>query len=242
MIASAFACRVPEILVERLAIQPAIGVEARPIEKTCLARRTRLSNGIFPAAIAIAAALAPAIGSAQETGSWLVRTRAVHLDSVNKDHTDLGANLRINNKWLPELDVSYFFTPNIAAELVLTYPQRQTVYSNGTDIGRFKHLPPTLTAQYHFTELPGFRPYLGVGVNYTNISSVKVLDGAANLKRSSFGLAAQVGVDVPLTNGWLLNLDVKKVQIKTDVRVGGTNHGSFKLDPVLVGIGVGRRF
>jgi outer membrane protein len=180
---------------------------------------------------------------AQE-GPWLVRLRAVYLDSANKDNTDLGANLTINNRWIPELDISYFFTPNIAAELVLTYPQKQTVYSNGTEIGSFKHLPPTLTVQYHFTGIQGFRPYVGAGLNYTNISSVDLLGGGANLKRNSYGLAAQIGADVPLGNGWLLNVDVKKVQIKTDVLVGATedNHGSFKVDPWLIGVGFGKRF
>jgi len=85
---------------------------------------------------------------------------------------------------------------------------------------------------------------VGAGLNYTNISSVDLLGGAANLKRSSFGLAAQIGADVPLGNGWLLNLDVKKVQIKTDVLVGASeaNAGTFKIDPWLIGVGVGKRF
>lgn len=220
-------------------IVPVLDHPAPQLSRRPLAGRSR---ALFAATVAAAAALAPAVGAAQDAGSWLVRVRAVHLDSVNKDNTDLGANLTINNKWLPELDISYFLTPNIAAELVLTYPQKQTVYSNGTDIGSFKHLPPTLTAQYHFTGFAGFRPYLGAGVNYTNISSVNLLGGAANLKRNSFGLAVQAGIDVPVGNGWLLTLDVKKVQIKTDVLVGGVNHGSLKLDPVLVGVGVGKRF
>jgi outer membrane protein len=145
---------------------------------------------------------------------------------------------------LPEVDISYFFTPNVAAELILTYPQKQTVNSKavGGDIGSFKHLPPTLSVQYHFTELPGFRPYVGVGVNYTNLSEVKILNGAVNLKRNSYGLAAQVGADVPLGGGWLLNVDVKKVQIGTHVYLSGVDKGSFKVDPLLLSVGVGLRF
>jgi outer membrane protein len=177
-----------------------------------------------------------------DTGSWLVRGRAVHLDSANKDSTGLG--LTIDNKTLPEVDISYFFTPNLAAELILTYPQKQTVNSKavGGDIGTFKHLPPTLTVQYHFTGLPGFRPYIGAGVNVTNISDVKILNGAVNLKRNSYGLAAQIGVDVPLGGGWLLNVDVKKAQIGTKVYLSGVDKGDFKVDPLLVGVGVGLRF
>jgi outer membrane protein len=177
-----------------------------------------------------------------DTGSWLVRARAVHLDSANKDSTGLG--LSINNKTLPEVDISYFFTPNLAAELILTYPQKQTVNSTvvGGDIGTFKHLPPTLTLQYHFTGLPGFRPYVGAGLNYTNISDVKILNGAVNLKRNSYGLAAQIGADVPLGGGWLLNVDVKKAQIGTNVYLSGADKGKFKVDPLLVSVGAGLRF
>lgn len=193
-------------------------------------------------ALVAVAALAPTLASAQDSGNWLIRARAVHLDSANKDDTGLG--LTINNKWLPEVDITYFFSPNIAAELILTYPQKQTVYSNGTEIGSFKHLPPTLTAQYHFTGLGAFRPYVGLGLNYTNISSVDLLGGGANLKRNSYGLAAQIGADFPVGGGWLLNVDLKKVQIGTDVLVGATetNAGSFKVDPLLISVGFGKRF
>jgi outer membrane protein len=194
------------------------------------------------AALSLAIA-APAVqAQATDAGNWLIRARAVHLDSANKDGTGLG--LTINNKTIPEVDISYFFSPNLAAELILTYPQKQTVNSTvvGGDIGTFKHLPPTLTVQYHFTGLGGFRPYVGAGLNYTNITDVKILDGAVGLKHNSFGLAAQVGVDIPMGNGWMVNVDVKKVQIKTSVYLEGADQGKFKVDPTLVGIGIGKRF
>jgi len=192
-------------------------------------------------ALAAAGTLAAALpAQAQDTGNWIVRARAVQLNSANKDST--GLSLTINDKTLPEVDISYFFSPNLAAELILTVPQKQTVSSAGTPIGTFKHLPPTLTAQYHFTGLGGFRPYVGAGLNYTNISSVSILNGAVGLKHNSFGLAVQAGVDVPVGGGWLLNLDVKKAQIGTTVYVGGADKGSFKVDPTLVGIGLGKRF
>jgi len=176
---------------------------------------------------------------AQDTGNWLVRARALRLDSANKDATGLG--LTIDNKTFPEVDISYFLTPNFALELVLTYPQKQKVFSNGSEIGSFKHLPPTLTAQYHFTALPGFRPYVGAGVNVTNISDVKILNGAVGLKHTSTGLAAQLGADIPV-GGWLLNVDLKKVQIKTNVYLNSVDRGEFKVDPTLFSIGIGKRF
>lgn len=180
-----------------------------------------------------------------QDGKWMVRARAVHLDSANKDST--GLDLSVNNKMIPELDISYFFTPNFAAELILTYPQKHDVRAGGAKIGSLKHLPPTLLAQYHFTQLGAFKPYVGVGINYTRFSSVKfdpAVDAALNpsVKKNSFGPALQIGFDYALDKNWSINFDVKKVYIKTDVRSFGTKVGTFKVDPVLVGVGLGYRF
>ena len=196
--------------------------------------------------IALAAFAAIPAAQAQDSGNWLIRARALYLDSSDKDSTGFG--LSINNKTFPEVDISYFFSPNLAAELVLTYPQKQTIHSTvvGADIGSFKHLPPTLSLQYHVTGLGSFRPYAGIGVNYTNLSAVSFNSNVAalklGLKHNSVGLSVQVGVDVPIGGGWLLNADVKKVQIDTTVYSNGASVGKFKVDPVLASIGVGKRF
>lgn len=180
-----------------------------------------------------------------QDGKWMVRARAVHLDSANKDSTPL--DLSVNNKMIPELDISYFFTPNFAAELILTYPQKHDVRAGGAEIGSLKHLPPTLLAQYHFTNLGAFKPYVGAGINYTRFSSVKfdpAVDATLNpsVKKNSFGPALQIGFDYALDKNWSINFDVKKVYIKTDVRSFGTKVGTFKVDPLLVGVGLGYRF
>lgn len=183
--------------------------------------------------------LACGTASAQQAeGPWMVRVRALHLDSANKDST--GLNLSVNNKWMPDIDVSYFFSQNLAAELVLSVPQKHTLSSGDTAIGSLKHLPPTLMLQYHHG-MAGFKPYVGVGLNYTRFSSVHAPAGV-DIDRNSFGAALQVGVDIPLQNNLYLNLDLKKVYIGTDVSAGGVKVGTFKVDPVLFGVGVGWRF
>ncbi|MCM2345640.1 OmpW/AlkL family protein [Acidovorax soli] len=190
-------------------------------------------------AVAVLCALTSGAAFAQQAESpWLVRVRAVHLDSANKDSTGLG--LSVNNKTIPEVDITYFFNKNVAAELVLTVPQKHDVRSNGTNIGTLKHLPPSLLLQYHF-DAPGFKPYVGAGVNYTRFSSLN-LPAGVDIDRNSWGGALQVGVDIPLTKNLSLNFDVKKVYIKTDVFAGGAKAGTFKVDPVLVGVGLGWRF
>lgn len=197
-----------------------------------------MKSPLLVAALCTLLTTAACAQSANAEGPWLVRARAVHLDSANGDSTPLA--LSINNKWLPELDISYFFTPHIAAELVLTVPQKQTLSAGGTAIGSFKHLPPTLTLQYHAPQA-GFTPYVGAGLNYTRLSAVD-LPAGVTVDRNSFGPALQVGVDIPVAKNLVLNVDLKKVYIRTDVAAGGAKLGTFKVDPVLFGIGLGWRF
>jgi len=182
--------------------------------------------------------------AAQES-PWLVRARAVNLQMANDTTGVVNAlNVNVNDKTIPEVDITYFINKNVAAELVLTVPQSQTVYAGSASLGTFKHLPPTLTLQYHFTDLGAYKPYVGAGLNYTKISSVDLKNGSTvlQLDSHSFGAALQAGVDFALDKQWSLNLDVKKVYIKTDVYAAGASLGTLKLDPVLLGVGVGYRF
>jgi outer membrane protein len=183
---------------------------------------------------------------AQEPSPWLVRARAVRIDTADKSDPVGGAGasdrITVSDKTIPEIDISYFFTRNIAAELILTYPQKHDVYLDGANIGSFKHLPPTLTLQYHFLPGASFDPYLGAGVNYTRISSVHLLDGAGDLENDSLGLALQAGVDYHIDQHWSLNFDIKKLQLRSDVLVGGETVSKVKVDPYLIGVGVGYRF
>lgn len=61
------------------------------------------------AALTLAAASAAPAMAQQAEGPWLVRVRAVNIDPANQDNT--GLDLSINSKVIPELDISYFFTP-----------------------------------------------------------------------------------------------------------------------------------
>lgn len=195
--------------------------------------------------IAAAVGMLVAGSVAAQESPWLVRVRAVHLDMKNSGNTATTSALTVDDKMIPELDISYFFTKNIAAELILTVPQKQHVYLNGADKGTFKHLPPTLTVQYHFTDLNGFKPYVGAGLNFTKIGNENITVSTANdtsLSNDSVGGALQAGVDIPLTKQVSLNIDVKKVYIKSHVYVGVTDVGTLKLDPVVFGVGVGYRF
>lgn len=209
-----------------------------------------LAGSLSSTALAQSTDLPPA------AGNWMVRLRAVNLTAANKSDPvpalAIPADaIQINNKVLPELDVSYFFTPNVASELILTYPQQhdvtvmQSALGGPTKIGSFRHLPPILTLQYHFTPASRFKPYVGAGINYTRISNVDLhVPGVGNLdmSRNSIGPALQVGFDYRLTERLYFNVDLKKTWISADVKLAGQTISKVKVDPWLLGIGLGYRF
>lgn len=203
-------------------------------------------------ALMVMAAGSVSTAAQADEGSWLVRARAVRLHMADQSEAipSLGVPsdaIQANEKTIPEIDITYFFTKNIAAELILTVPQKQDVTLSGAKIGTFKHLPPTLTVQYHFLPDGMVRPYVGAGVNYTRISSVALNVpgvGDLDLESSSLGGALQVGVDVKVADNLFVNLDVKKVWISSDVMLKSTGAkvSSVTLDPIAFSVGIGYRF
>ena len=206
--------------------------------------RKTISRATVAALATVAGLALPCAAMAQST-PWLVRLRAVNLDSDNKVST--GLNLSVNNKVYPSLDISYFFTPDVALELALTTPEKHDIRSSGARIGELKQMQSNLSLQYHFTQLDAFKPYVGVGMNYTRFSGVS-FDSATEaalqprLDSGDWGASVQLGFDYVITKNTYLNFDVKKVQMRTDVKSFGTKVGEFKVDPWLVGLGVGWRF
>ncbi len=214
----------------------------------------RSTKGLLVLAIASAALAAP--GAFAADGPLMVRVRAVNLDMENKSDAIPALAvpsdaIRASDKTIPEVDISYFIGRNIAAELVLTVPQKHDVEVTQSAIGAFKagtfkHLPPTLTLQYHFLPDGRFRPYVGAGVNYTRFSSVNLaVPGVTplRLENDSWGGALQAGFDVKLTENLFVNLDVKKIRINTDIKDDAGNVVShLKADPLAIGVGLGWRF
>jgi outer membrane protein len=203
----------------------------------------------------VLAALAAQSAVADE-GPFEVRIRAIYLDPANKSDAIPALAvpedaIHINSKTLPEIDFEYFFTPVWSSELILTYPQSQTVtveksaLGGPVDIGTFKHLPPILTGKYNFNPTGDFRPYLGVGVNFTLLSDVRLAVpgvGALELSRTSVGPAAQGGFDYRLAEHWFANVDVKWAMLRADVKLDSAKVSRVDVDPLLFGVGVGYRF
>lgn len=186
-----------------------------------------------------------------KAGDWVVRARALNV-RPSEDASITGAvtgnTININDSFVPELDVSYFVTNNIAFELIaaVTPHEARTKTSSAgpLDIGDVWLLPPTLTAQYHFTDLGKFKPYLGAGVNYTHFFGADEGTSVTSAKYGdSFGPALQAGIDYMVDERWLLNMDVKKIWINTDAKFnGGAIRADVDIDPWVIGVGFGYKF
>lgn len=228
----------------------------------------------------IAAAFAPSLAMAEQ-GDWVVRLRAAHISPDEDSNLTaftappgggarLDGELRVDNNTIPELDISYYVTKNIALELILALGSKHDVkltnsLLNGAstpglneNLGEVNVLPPTLTVQWHFNPDQMIDPYVGAGVNYTRFLDKNLrhkgtggvaTGGAIDVDRNSFGLALQAGVDINLKDGWLINADVKKLWIDTDVHFSRGDGlfpkqkiDSLDIDPWVIGFGVGKRF
>lgn len=197
-----------------------------------------------------AAPLAPIM---TQWSPWMIRGRALAVipqeDAKLKlgGAPILGGDVDISNSVVPELDISYFFTKNIAVELILGVTPHNVKGAGalaGARIGSAWLLPPTLMLQYHFTDLSAFKPYVGVGVNYTVFFNEKAKGGFTSFDlKDSFGVALQVGFDYMLDKNWGINFDVKKIFLEPKVKVNnGLIAGKVKIDPWLIGTGVTYRF
>lgn len=230
-------------------------------------------NKLLLAVLSIATATP--VTALAEAGDWVVRARVAHISpnedselgkTVNKNIAPVmnpSAELDVKSNTIPEIDISYYFTNNIAAELILALGTRHDVYIKGDaggvignqKLGSVNLLPPTLTAQWHFNPDQMIDPYIGAGVNYTlkldrhaRGTQGAIAGEKIKIDSHSFGYALQAGVDVNLKDGWLINADVKYINIETDVRLRSAITGrwtkvdSLDINPWVFGIGVGKKF
>ncbi|MEQ1592158.1 MAG: OmpW family outer membrane protein [Thiobacillaceae bacterium] len=187
----------------------------------------------------LAVALIAAIPTAVQAENWMMRVRALDIVPDVKTSPTV-AGLDVSDEWTPEVDFTYFITPNIGMELILA-TQRHEVTLGGASLGKLNHLPPTLTVQYHFNPTPTIKPYIGAGLNYTTFYNVDLAPGLT-VDKHSFGGALQAGVDIAVTQNGYINLDVKKIWIETEVRNGGVKLTDLGINPIVWGIGYGFRF
>ncbi|GGY99840.1 OmpW family protein [Pseudoduganella plicata] len=215
--------------------------------------------------LVLAAALGAAAGaSAQAKGDWTVKVGVNRIDP-KVESGDVGApalpgtRADVGPDTKPILNIGYFITDNIAAELDLGAPYRHDLFGAGAIAGTGKLgtadvLPPTLFAQYRFFGKDAvFRPYVGLGVTYAyfrrergsaQLTSVLNTGGAPSTfsLKAKGAISAQVGASLRLNERWSIDGGVIKTKLKTVASYSTGQTQAIRLDPVAVNIGLTFRF
>ena len=191
--------------------------------------------------LAAAAALFTATPAlAQQAGDWTFGLGA-HVVSPKSDNGSLAGgafDADVGNNWRPTFTGEYFFRDNWGIEVLASLPFQHDIELNGVKAGSTKHLPPTVSLQYHFAGSEKVKPFIGAGVNYTLFFSQDTtgpLAGADLDLDNSFGLALHGGLDFAVGTNKFVRLDARWIDIDTDVKVNGASVGTVNIDPMVYG-------
>lgn len=186
-----------------------------------------------------------------QAGDFLIRARAIGVipQDTSSRISVIGGHVNVTATPAPEVDLSYFITDHIAAELIAASTRheitaRDTALGN-LDVASTYILPPTLTFQYHFLPRGFIDPYVGAGLNVSFWYDTNPAGGAVTKVglRTVAGPALQAGFNVKLGGGLFANFDVKQIFIEPEARIdGGAIVAKTHLDPTVVGAGIGLRF
>jgi outer membrane protein len=206
-----------------------------------------MKHSIWVAGAAAIALCCPVSASAVEK-PWLVHVRGIAVIPDESASVSIGGDVEIGDAFVPEIDISYFFARDWSVELIAATSPHEVKHSSGLDLGNAWVLPPTLTVKYHLPVDGPIHPYVGAGVNYTTFWNIDDPAGLDMDYSDSWGWALQAGVEIDLGDNWSFNIDVKKIDIDTDVTIrnAATNAviatADVDIDPLVVGIGFGYRF
>ena len=188
----------------------------------------------------------------KSAGTFMVGVRALGIIPENNgSSTSIGGHVSATGQAAPELNISYFFTDNIAAEIIAASTRHNIRLGDtalgGVDAGSAWVLPPTLTLQYHFFPHEKFSPYIGVGVNATFFYATS---GSGPLVSkltldNRIGGVFEAGLDYNIVGHWFANFDVKQILVSTrahaDTALGPVT-AKTDLDPLVIGAGIAYRF
>lgn len=179
---------------------------------------------------------------AQSRGDWALGL-GVHQVNPKSDNGRLAGGtlpLEIDSDTKPTVSLEYFVYDNLGVEVLAAWPFEHDIDIQGLGrVGSTKHLPPTLTLQYHFNSAGRVSPFVGAGLNYTTFFSEKTTGALAgsDLKLGdSWGLAAHIGVDVAVTRQSAIRVDARWMDIDSKVRLDGADLGTAHIDPLTYGV------
>lgn len=203
---------------------------------------------LSPTLLAIAVACFALPAAAQSAGDWTLAIGAGHVNpkSDNGSLADGTLDVDIGSSTRPTIAFEYFIRDGLGIEVLAATP-----FSHGIDIdgmgkvGSTKHLPPTVSLQYHFNRDGKVRPLLGLGVNYTTFFSEGTTGALAGSDLSlgdSWGVAAHAGLDFDVGERGAFRVDVRWMDIDSDVKLDGAKLGTANIDPLVFGASYVIRF
>lgn len=198
---------------------------------------------------------------AVEKGDWLIRVGPALVEPNDRSDDVDGipnSGVRVDNRLTLGYQIAYMFTDNIGLELLGITPSNHKLSGEGSissvgGLGDVDVFPPTLSLQYHFNNSTPFKPYIGIGINYTTFSEEETsegldaaLGGPTDLDiDDSIGLSAQIGVDYFVSESVFLNTSLWYVDIDADAELttgNVTRDVDIDIDPWVIFIGIGKKF
>lgn len=193
------------------------------------------------AAILIAALSATSV-AAQSQGDWTLGFGLGSVMPKSGNGTLAGGEADIGNDIRPTITAEYFIRDNLGIELLAATPFEHDVNIDGVGFaGSIKHLPPTLSLNYHFPTQSAWKPYVGAGITYVTFFDETSPLGTLELD-DSFGVSVQAGIDYEISSKAALRANIRWMDIDSDVQLNGANIGTAEVDPVVVNIAYVMRF
>ena len=193
-----------------------------------------------PLALALAFGGLAAPAFAQQAGEWTFSVGAHQVNPKSDNGSLAGGTLdvEVDSNVRPTITAEYFVRDNLGIEVLASLPFQHDVNIAGLgNVGSTKHLPPTVSLQYHFGE-GNVKPFVGLGVNYTLFFSedtTGALAGSDLKLDDSFGLAAHAGIDFKVGEKGAIRVDARWIDIDTDVELNGAGLGTVNIDPLVYG-------
>lgn len=184
------------------------------------------------------------------------KSKGRNFPQVNNQSSDSNKRNLVADGVGAEAGAAIFLSKNVAAEFSLgihAYRAKQSVinsvfvdYASAEGVNATKQpiyaFPASLILQYHVAPFGGVSPYAGVGYSMVyNHTSCK----AISVKKLNSAPVFQIGVDIMFMDDTLLNFEVKKYILKTDVTYKKSFLGTddmktkLKLDPLVISVGLG---
>lgn len=192
-------------------------------------------------ATALAATLLAGPALAQSAGDLTLGFGVALVAPKSDNGTLAGAAATVDDNARPSITVEYFLRDNLGIELLGALPFKHGINLGGAHVGETKHLPPTVSLNWHFPTGGALKPFLGLGVNYTAFFEEKSSLGVLKIK-DSFGLAAHLGADWALDDKRAVRFDLRYIDIDSDVTLDGAPIGKVEVDPLVAGISYVMKF